>query len=144
MIRSTRIADMLGGASVLKRDIRGDLDLESLVRGGVPAESVRCLARYTGSTLTKIQDLTRIDRSTFARRARADAKLKPSESDRLVRVARIASLAIDALGREDGLAWLQEPNDALGERIPIEVIDTEVGARQVEQVIGRIEHGVYS
>jgi putative toxin-antitoxin system antitoxin component (TIGR02293 family) len=144
MTQAATIAEMLGGMQVLKQRIRRDRDLEAAVRGGLPARSVRSLAEKTSTTLTQLQEVTRIDRSTFARRARSHTKLKSDESDRIVRVARIAALAIGALGREDGLAWLHEPNRALGNRIPITLLDTEVGARQVEQVLGRIEHGVVS
>lgn len=138
------IAEMLGGMQVLRHRIRRDGDLETVVRGGLPAGSLRSLAEKTSTTLTQLQRIARIDRSTFARRARSRTKLKADESDRLVRIARVAALAIEAMGRQDGLAWLHEPNRALGERVPIALLDTEVGARQVEQVLGRIEHGVIS
>jgi len=138
------IAEMLGGTQVLKHRIRRDSELEQVVREGIPAQAVRSLAEKTSTTLTELQEVACIDRSTFARRARPRGKLKTDESDRIVRGARIATLAIGAMGREDGLAWLHEPNRALGERLPIKLLDTEIGARQVEQVIGRIEHGVFS
>ena len=48
------------------------------------------------------------------------------------------------MGTEDGLAWLHEPNYGLGGRVPIDVLETEIGARQVESVLLRILHGVYS
>lgn len=138
------IADMLGGTRVLKHRIQRDSELERAVRDGLPAQAVRTLAENTSTTLTELQEVARIDRSTFARRVRSRARLKTDESDRIVRVARIAALAIGAMGREDGLAWLHEANRALGERVPIDLLETEVGARQVEQIIGRIEHGVFS
>lgn len=135
---------MLGGMQILKQRIRRDRDLEAAVRDGLPARAVRSLAEKTSTTLTQLQEVARIDRSTFARRARSHTRLKSDESDRIVRVARIAALAIDAMGRGDGLAWLHEPNRALGNRMPITLLDTDVGARQVEQILGRIEHGVIS
>jgi len=144
MTQAGLIAEMLGGTQVLKHRIRQDSELEAVVREGIPAQAVRRLAEKTDTTLSALQAVTRIDRSTYARRARSRAKLKTDESDRIVRVARIAALAIEAMGREDGLAWLHEPNRALGERLPISLLETEVGARQVEQIIGRIEHGVFS
>ena len=142
MTQAALIAEMLGGTQVLKQRIRRDVELEDAVREGLPARSLRSLAERTLTTLGQLQAVTRIDRSTFARRVRSRAKLKTDESDRVVRVARIAALAIEAMGREDGLAWLHERNRPLGERIPIELLETDVGARQVEQVLGRIEHGI--
>ena len=66
-------------------------------------------------------------------------------SDRLVRMAHIAALAQDVLGqREKAGRWLQKPNRVLGGSTPLEHLDTELGARQVEQILGRIAHGVLS
>jgi putative toxin-antitoxin system antitoxin component (TIGR02293 family) len=144
MIQAVAIAEMLGGMRVLKLRIHQDTELESAVRGGIPVQAVRSLAEKTATTLTELQEVMHIDRSTFARRVRTHAKLKIDESDRVVRIARIAVLAMSAMGREDGLAWLHEPNYALGERVPMELLKTEIGARQVEQVIGRIEYGIFS
>ncbi len=138
------IAEMLGGVDVLRVEVRGDQDLEEVIRTGIPAESVRTLASATATTLTALQDLAGIDRGTFARRARSKSRLKIDESDRIARFARIASRAIEVMGRGPGLAWLRARNMALGDRIPIELVRTDIGAKQVEQVLGRIEYGVFS
>jgi putative toxin-antitoxin system antitoxin component (TIGR02293 family) len=102
------------------------------------------LAERTGTTLRELQEITHIDRSTFSRRVKQRALLKADESDRIARVARVAALAMEAFGRDAGLQWLREPNAALGERIPLAMLGTDAGARQVEQIIGRVEHGVFS
>jgi putative toxin-antitoxin system antitoxin component (TIGR02293 family) len=60
------------------------------------------------------------------------------------RIARVAALAMATLGRDGGQRWLREPNVALGGRIPFEMLGTDAGSRQVEQIIGRIVHGVFS
>lgn len=79
---------------------------------------------------------------TMARR-RLSRKLDPVESDRLYRIARVAAQAVSVFGTEDqATTWLQRPNRALGGELPIRLLDTDVGARQVEDVLGRIEHGI--
>ena len=86
----------------------------------------------------------RIPPRTLARRRR-ERRLRPDESDRLFRVARIAALAEEALGGRDRAArWLKRPNRALGNAIPLDHLDTDLGARQVEDILGRISHGIYS
>jgi putative toxin-antitoxin system antitoxin component (TIGR02293 family) len=135
---------LMGGPKLLRKRVRQETDLEQAVATGLPAEVVRHLAGSTGATLKELQEITLIDRSTFSRRIKQDARLKADESDRIARVARIAALAMDALGRAEGLQWLREPNVALGDRIPLGMLRTDAGARQVEQIIGRIEHGVFS
>ena len=144
MNQSKNISFLLGGRSTLKADIRSESDLEGVIVRGLPADSVRSLAKYTMTSLSLLQDVTHIDKTTFRRRERKKARLRPDESDRVVRVARIAALAAEALGEKDGKRWLHEPNYALANRIPIEMLQTEVGTRQVEDVLLRIQHGVYS
>jgi putative toxin-antitoxin system antitoxin component (TIGR02293 family) len=58
------------------------------------------------------------------------------------RLARITGLAKYYLG-EDHAAnrWLKRPNAALAGKIPLELMDTEPGARSVENVLGRIAYG---
>jgi putative toxin-antitoxin system antitoxin component (TIGR02293 family) len=75
-------------------------------------------------------------------RRRREGRLAPYESDRLYRLARIIALAKAALGRPDtATRWLKRPNRALGGRTPLAIIDTEPGARAVENVLGRIAFG---
>lgn len=58
---------------------------------------------------------------------------------------RIVLRTAEILGsQEEASRWLQTPNRALGGRTPMDLLDTEPGNRQVEDVLGRIEHGVYS
>jgi putative toxin-antitoxin system antitoxin component (TIGR02293 family) len=135
---------LMGGIAFFERPVRRDADLERLVATGLPAEVVRHLAESTGASLKQLQEITFIDRSTFNRRIKQRALLKADESDRIARVARVAALAIEALGRDEGIRWLREPNAALGDRVPLGMLGTDAGVRQVEQIIGRIEHGVFS
>ena len=144
MTHIATISFLLGGAPVLRKHIRGNADLEDAVLHGLPAAAVRALASHTMSSLSLLQEITHLDKSTFRRRENAKARLRPDESDRLVRVARIAALATEAMGAEDGVPWLHESNRALGGRVPLQMLETEVGARQVEDVLTRIQHGVYS
>jgi putative toxin-antitoxin system antitoxin component (TIGR02293 family) len=77
---------------------------------------------------------------TLARRQAR--KLDAEESDRLYRVARIAALAFEAFGDEEKAAtWLRRPNRALNGEPPMRLLDTDLGAGQVEDVIGRLAHG---
>ena len=135
---------LLGGLALLKQTLGQDRDVERLVTTGLPAEVVRHLADNTGTSMRELQEVTLIDRSTFSRRIKQHARLKADESDRIARVARVAALAVEALGRDEGLRWLRVPNVALGHRVPIALLGTDAGVRQVEQIIGRIEHGVFS
>ena len=68
-----------------------------------------------------------------------------AESDRAVRLARVDTHAVEMLGEASTAAgWLNTPNRALGGEKPLDLLDTDVGARMVENVLGRIAYGVYS
>jgi putative toxin-antitoxin system antitoxin component (TIGR02293 family) len=81
---------------------------------------------------------------TVARRKEA-RHLNPQESDRLYRVARAVSQAVEVLGSiEKARVWLKTPNRALGREIPLDLLDTEIGARQIEEVLLRLNYGIFS
>jgi putative toxin-antitoxin system antitoxin component (TIGR02293 family) len=61
------------------------------------------------------------------------------------RVARVTARAAEALG--DGAKaerWMRAPNRALRGARPVDLLDGDAGVREVERVLGRIEHGVFS
>lgn len=86
-----------------------------------------------------------ITKRTLARRKKA-GRMHLDESDRLVRLARVFSRAIELYeGDSEGAqGWMMRPNRAFGGVRPFEMAKTDVGAREVENLIGRIEHGVIS
>ena len=89
--------------------------------------------------------MVQISPRTLARR-KDEGRLRPDESDRLVRVARIFGRAIDLFEGNAPAArqWLGKPNTALGGASPLEMVTSEVGAREIVGLIGRLEHGVFS
>jgi len=93
----------------------------------------------------ELADAALITQRTLARRKKA-GRMQPDESDRLVRLARVFSRAIELFeGDSEGAQeWMMRPNRAFGEVSPFEMVKTDVGAREVENLIGRIEHGVIS
>jgi putative toxin-antitoxin system antitoxin component (TIGR02293 family) len=92
-------------------------------------------------TLKELAAALDLSRRSLQRRRRS-GRLAPYESDRLYRLARIVALANEYLGdHERAMRWLKRPNRALGGAAPVTAIDTEPGARQVENILGRIAYG---
>lgn len=93
----------------------------------------------------EVASLLHIAPRTFYYRKKT-RRLTPGESDRLLRTARIFGLAVDLFDgdREAARQWLRTPKRALGDATPLGYAATEVGAREVEDLIGRAEHGVFS
>ena len=80
---------------------------------------------------------------TLARR-RQERNLSPDESDRVYRAARLVAQAEEVLGDLARAArWFKAPNRALGHARPLDLLDTDIGSRQVEEVLGRVDAGVY-
>lgn len=72
-------------------------------------------------------------------------KLSLEESDKLQRLERVLNHAIRVLGTtEKANRWLRKSNRALEGVVPIELLISETGARQVEEILGRIEYGMFS
>lgn len=116
------------------------------VEEGLPLQALERLGKLLalkGSTETA--GLLLIPPRTFYHRRKAK-RLTPGESDRLLRTARIFGLAVDLFGgdRQAARQWLRTPKRALGDATPLGYAATEVGAREVEDLIGRAEHGVFS
>ena len=85
-----------------------------------------------------------ISRSTLHRRKNA-GRLSPEESNRVVRFSRLLRQAADLFGNvEKARAWLKHPQYGLGGAVPLDYAETEVGAREVEDLLGRMKYGVYS
>ena len=69
-------------------------------------------------------------------------RLSPAASDRLSRVDRIYTLAVDVFGDgQKAAAWLKRPSRALASELPLKLLDTDAGTQQVEQELRQIQHG---
>ena len=85
-----------------------------------------------------------ISRSTLQRR-KAAGRLSPDESDKVIRYSRLVRQAADFFGDiEKARAWLKHPQYGLGGAVPLDYARTEEGAREVENLLGRMKYGVYS
>lgn len=112
------------------------------IRGGLPAEAFGWLKEELDLTTQKLAGIVHIPRRTVTRRKK-EGRLKPGESERVLRLIRLYQWAVQVLGgREEARAWMQEDNYALGGEMPLDFADTEPGARRVERLLGQIEHGV--
>lgn len=114
------------------------------LRSGLPVGELDALQHGLGLPMEKLVPLLGISKATLHRR-KATGRLDPAESDRLVRFARLLGQAAFVMESvENGRRWLLSPQMGLGGAVPLEFAETEVGAREVENLLGRIEHGVYS
>ncbi len=138
------IAERLGGKKVLRREVRSDLELAAAVREGLSYGALDHVLRSDDLEASEAYALVG-SRRTLLRKKQEGKRLSPAESDRLTRVIRIIARADEALGdRVRAHGWLRDPNRALGGEQPLDLLDSDAGARMVERVLGRIEHGIFS
>ena len=135
------VVQELGGEQTLGRALSSESDLREAIREGFPPAVVEELMRASGLTLKELAAALDLSPRSLQRRRRS-GRLARYESDRLYRLARIVALANEYLGdHERALRWLKRPNRALGGAAPVTAIDTDPGARQVENILGRIAYG---
>jgi len=131
----------LGGEPVMGRSLRTDTDLRVAIREGFPQTVLAEIMHASGLSLKELAATLDLSPRSLQRR-RGEGRLARYESDRVYRLARILALAKHFLGDgERATKWLRRPNRALGGDAPLQWIDTELGARMIENVLGRIAYG---
>jgi putative toxin-antitoxin system antitoxin component (TIGR02293 family) len=114
------------------------------IREGLLMEEFHVMREMLGITEERLGALLGLSRATLHRRKKG-GRLERAESDRLVRFARLVSNASQSLGGVDAArSWLLAPALAFHGECPLDYADTEMGAREVEALLGRLEHGVFS
>jgi len=132
----------LGGKRLLGVDVRSEADFVTVLERGVPIGALSELARQEALSPDDVDRLI-IPRRTLAHRKAKDQPLNRAESERAVRVASVTALAEETFAnREKARIWLRRPTSALDGRRPIDLLDSEPGARVVEQLLYRIGHGI--
>jgi putative toxin-antitoxin system antitoxin component (TIGR02293 family) len=128
---------------IMASDFTPSKVIEAL-RVGLPVQELIELQASLKVPMDKLVPRLGISKATLHRR-KATGRLDPAESDRVVRFARLMGKAVTVLESDDNARqWLTSPQFGLGGAVPLDYADTEVGAREVEDLLGRIEYGVYS
>lgn len=121
------------------------MELADRVQDGFPYKAFLSLTKTMNISNHRLANLVQISGRTLMRRGK-EGVLRTDESERLLRIARIYSLAVQLFEGDTSSAqsWLSRNNRALRGVSPLEAGKTEEGAREVEYLIKRLEHGVFS
>src|SRR5437867_10096742 len=115
------------------------------VQRGLAYRTFDRFRRNTALSFERAVSLIGIPRRTMTRRRR-ERRFLPDESDRLLRASRLFGKTLELFegDRDAATEWLTTAQPALGGRVPLDLAKSEVGAREVERLVGRLEHGVFS
>lgn len=130
------------GAQALHLEARNLGQLLEALRGGLSTSSVSLLAELLGEDVKTVLGRVRIPWATYSRR-RAQGKLDPLESERVMRLARVVEAAYGFFGPEQGRRWLGEPHRTLSGKTPLEYGASEFGAQRVLDLINAARDGLF-
>jgi putative toxin-antitoxin system antitoxin component (TIGR02293 family) len=119
--------------------------LVAMLQVGLPFRELQDLQTSLAVPTEKLAPMLGISKATFHRRKGDASKLPPAVSDRVVRYAQLLGQAFRVFeDLEAAKQWLSSPQFGLGGAVPLDYAKTEIGAREVENLLGRIEYGVLS
>lgn len=116
----------------------------AVLKAGLPIEFFDGLCAELEIPAQEMAAVLNIAPRTLARRKK-EGRLQTAESERLYRLGALFERAVAVLGTaEEARVWFKNPACALGGEMPLHFADTEPGAREVEDLLGRLEHGIFS
>ena len=118
--------------------------LRSAIMDGFEVNTVEMAQQELNSSQGVILEIAGLSPRTLARR-KVEGRLTAEESDRIARLATVISAA-EGLFEDDhdaAVSWLNSPVKALGQEVPVELLKTEAGTRDILDLIERLEHGVF-
>lgn len=105
----------------------------------------RNIIKRTNLSQNEFHNVTHIPLSTIKRRLKNDERFNTQESDAMYRLAMLIKLATDLFCDEKrALEWIRESVYGLGGKRPLDMVSTTVDFEIVKDLIGRVEHGVFS
>lgn len=137
-----RVIRALSGTATLPHAVNSEVEMLDVLNAGLPVETLKVMKSQGIVDDNEMKMF--IPARTMARRKEKE-RLSPEESDLLARLARIDDFAVEVFGNhEKARKWLRTPNKAVKGHIPLDLLRTDYGARIVESILGRIEHGIFS
>ena len=150
-IKKTKPADTLsfthwlGGENVIKQPIRSDFDIISLSNDGITKASLDALIGHLGiSKKAFSENILDASVKTLERKKSTD-KLDKRTSSHIIEIAKVVEHAFEVFGDEKKvISWLNTPNRALNNTKPVDLFYLSTGLHMVNNILGRIEHGIFS
>lgn len=114
------------------------------IKEGLPMSTFDNFRKKINLSERALSDTIDISKRTLTRR-KQKGRLSSSESERLVRLARLFDKATEVFGNDETVSanWFRTPARGLGGKTPLVMAETELGAQEVYALLIRIEHGIF-
>jgi putative toxin-antitoxin system antitoxin component (TIGR02293 family) len=139
---ANHLSDLLTGRPHM---VREPAQWHERILEGFPMAAVEAIKSRAALTDAEVARLLGVGEATLRRSRASGAALNPATGDRLYRVSKVLAVAIEVLRSEAAaMSWLRRSQPGLGGEVPLDQLVTQAGADEVETLLRRIQHGVYT
>lgn len=143
-MKSERLSTLLQEPGIAYRAETSAIDLVELSRKGIKKSALSNLSKALDIPMKRLAKLLPVTERTLQRRA-ANTLLNSTTSQQVILLGQLIAKGEEVFGdRQTFQSWVNQPNTALGGYTPLNMMDTTIGIQLVMDVLGRVEHGVYS
>ncbi len=118
-------------------------DLIEIARNGIKTKYIKQIKNYTSLSDKELSHILPISQRQLVRYSE-DHILNKEISSHLIQILELFQKGFKIFGEDKFNLWIRTINKVLNQNKPIEIMDTSIGIEMIEDVLGRIEHGVYS
>lgn len=134
---------ILGGNDSLEKNISGDYDLIALTREGIKKSTLKSLSAHLGISMEVMSRLIHSSHRNIQRKDEEEL-LDTLKTEKVLELAAFAQRGIEIIGSKDAfIEWVHSPLISLGNKTPLDFLDTTFGIQLVLKILGRLEQGVY-
>lgn len=121
------------------------IQLHKAIHSGLPFDVYHRIAEVSLMEKSEIASILRLAPATLSRRAK-EKRFKVEEGDKFFRLAELISAATELFEGDEAkaISWLKKPLKALDNKRPIDLAATSAEAKDVLDLIGRLEHGIFA
>jgi putative toxin-antitoxin system antitoxin component (TIGR02293 family) len=148
MDETVTIFDLMGGKKVLEQKVDTDLKWHEMIKKGLPTDSLHFMVKNVGLLSDKQNFKIAFGmspRTSQRKKAGVVERLSPQQSGRAWKFAEVLAKATDVFGSQaEAETWLTRPAMALDRKTPLELLDTAAGQQMVDDLLTRLDYGVYT
>lgn len=114
-----------------------------IIKNGITKNQLEAIKSETDFDYHTLSNLLSVSRTTLIKK-KGEERFDQPTSERIMILAEFISYGREVFeSRELFNTWIKEPSIALGNKAPVELLDTVYGIEEVKKELGRIEYGVY-